>query len=257
MRYMTAADMYERMHEVIQKVGGSTGTDPEAIMAAEVRNESTGNSNKNTEFVEDFGIMNLEERSTSSRSADEDLIIISELEKGLCCRSGDVPEFELFPPPHKSRHHRRRRCPLPSSTSAVTHRLHRSSATPVDRDSPRAPAETIGNAAARYSPPAPLSLRGLLLRHRYSALLSTAAAPTFSPPLAINRAPRPSVLATPRPPVPPTLLGPRSSAACRLLASAILRHRCLGPAPPQQLIALGSSLTEFRVSSVTRGLPLD
>ncbi|KAK9086787.1 hypothetical protein Syun_029181 [Stephania yunnanensis] len=48
---------------------------------------------------------------------------------------------------------------------------------------------------------------------------------------------------------------PRSSAAVG--KARLRRRRCSAPTPPQPLVALGSSLIEFRVSSATRGLPLD
>ncbi|KAK9107601.1 hypothetical protein Syun_023612 [Stephania yunnanensis] len=102
---------------------------------------------------------------------------------------------------------------------------------PVDRDSPRAP--------ARDCRPTPLTLRSFLLRRHGSSLCSTAAAPIFSPTLATNRAPRPRVPPTPRPPCadaarlrdyPPYCSGPATPPP--LLASAIARRRCSGPAPP-------------------------
>ncbi|KAK9157773.1 hypothetical protein Scep_004347 [Stephania cephalantha] len=174
--------------------------------------------------------------------------------------------------------------PSPSSSTAIVD---------VERDSPalsficnpRRPrlaarlAEIVGGA---------VPLRGILSSRRARcAFFSSNAAvrPSYPPPLpshfdppplAINRALRPRDPPTPRPPVPPTLVAsaivrrrcsdpallppvtcspPRSSAAAAW--ARLLRRRCSGPAPPQPLVALGSSLTEFWVSSATRGLPLD
>ncbi|KAK9093050.1 hypothetical protein Syun_027961 [Stephania yunnanensis] len=171
--------------------------------------------------------------------------------------------------------------PPPSSSTAIVD---------VDRDSPAhsfignprrprvaarpCPIELVGRRRCRYavfssgvaaakwsSPPAPL--------------FAAAAAPFFEspplppsldpPPLAINKAPRPRDPPTPRPPVTPTLVASASSRRrCWTRSAAARRSR--DPPPPLALLRptllmtigrLGSSLTEFRVSSATRGLPLD
>ncbi|KAK9104946.1 hypothetical protein Scep_021790 [Stephania cephalantha] len=185
------------------------------------------------------------------------------------------------PSPKIRRHHRSRRRPLPSLTSTATRRLIRSSATPVDRESPRAPARSSlldgAAAAARYSPPAPLAVfsSDAAVRRRRCPFFRTAAtAPFFGSAAAYQQSSRPVIrplrdptadagrlrvrppppFSDPAPPPPAAWSPPRSSVASG--RPRLRRRRCSASTHPQPLVALGSSLNEFRVSSATRGLPL-
>ncbi|KAK9147849.1 hypothetical protein Scep_006606 [Stephania cephalantha] len=148
--------------------------------------------------------------------------------------SSETPKIPAAAPsPKICRHHRRRRRPLPSSTSTATRRLIRSSATPVDRESPRSPARSSllagAAAAARY----------FLRAHCCCGLLSRAAGrlppPSLDPPRIGHQqssAPRDPPLRGPVSPCAgrlrvrlPPLLGPPPPP---LVASAILRRHWLG-----------------------------